>query len=286
MPNASKRATKKAERKARKRAEKIRRAKDAPAATKKERFPILGLDFGSDATITGISAPNERGEVVFYGSDGQPLIPRGVSVATAYPRPKGPKILTQFDADPENILLDVHHVLTRFDYIFAVDTNTKTIAGDLVCVCAFVVLTEVVVDGQRWSVKPISQDRFEFREPSAPPERIGWHRLLESIAVSDLEGTIAIFVDSELGALDALNRREQELVPGRLLPPNVSLFYASTDAGRSDLVGNRVLGECDKLANEILRKLEAGEAPPKPLVPARGLYKSCRVWPVSASDTP
>ena len=63
--------------------------------------------------------------------------------------------------------------------------------------------------------------------------------------------TVAIVVDSELGALQQYNKREKPLVQDIYLPPGFTLVYASADSGM-EFIANQLIRICDKCAGEVL----------------------------------
>jgi hypothetical protein len=241
---------------------------------------MVWVDFGKDQVLSGMSAPNEKGELTFFDEKGQPVAPKRIEVGTGYQRPKGPKVITRAVADPSTIVLDVNRHLTTYDWVFAVDTNTKTIQNEVVSVSASLLLRDISFDGPRWSVKTVFQDALEFRDAKVAAERLGWRHLLWLIAKSDLKGTIAVLVDSYLDDLAALNRREQDLLPGYHLPTNVTLIYASSDVGRVELIGNKAIAECDKRAGVVLARIEAGDSPGNDFASDMpGFCAMYRLWP-------
>jgi hypothetical protein len=208
-----------------------------------------------------MSAPNDRGELIFYDENGQPVAPRSIDIGVGYDRPKGTKVMTRAQANPTDILIKVNDHLAGYDWIFAVDTNTKMIGAESASVTAIVLLREILTTGDRWSAKIIPQPSLEVRDAQVPPERLGWRHLLWLIKETHIEGRVAIFVDSELGEISALNRRERELLPGFLLPENTTLFYASSDVGREELIGNKALAECNRDARNLIARIEASDSP-------------------------
>jgi hypothetical protein len=132
---------------------------------------VIRLDFGGPQTIGGISAPNERGDLVFYDGHGLAIAPKSIEVGTAYLRPKGPKILTRAPANPNDILLDVNLHLPSYDWVFAVDTSTKVIGPDVVSVTAVTIVRDIAFDGPRWSARSVLQHALEVRNPRVPAER-------------------------------------------------------------------------------------------------------------------
>ncbi len=67
-----------------------REAQKAPQ--RKRRMTMVWVDFGKDQVLSGMSAPNDRGELNFYDENGQPVAPRSIDIGVGYDRPKGTKV--------------------------------------------------------------------------------------------------------------------------------------------------------------------------------------------------
>jgi len=238
-----------------------RKQKVQNAPQRKPRMTMVWVDFGKDQALSGMSAPSDRSELIFYDENGMPVAPRYIDIGVGYDRPKGTKVMTRVRANSTDILTKVNDNLAGYDWVFAVDTNTKTIGAESTSVTAIVLLREILITGERWSAKIIPQPSLEVRDALVPPERLGWRHLLWLIKESHLEGRVAIFVDSELGEISALNKRERELLPGFLLPENTTLFYASSDVGRVELIGNKAFAECNRDARNLMARIQAGDSP-------------------------
>lgn len=240
---------------------KSKRATKAAERKKKPRATAIWLEFDGNQFLSGISPPNERSELTFYDENGQLVVPKRIEVGTVYHRSKGPKIITRAAANPADILLDVNRHFTNYDWIFAADTNTRTIGAEAVSVTGIFLVRDISFTGPQWSATLFPQPSLELRDARMPPERIGWRYLMWLVARSKLEGKIAVFVDSELDQLAALNKREKELLPSFLVPENVTLLYGSSGVGRAELIGNRAIAECDRYASKLIAKIEAGDVP-------------------------
>lgn len=248
-----------AQRRARKRAERKKRGGNLQPV--KPRTTGLRVDFGKDQTISAMSAPNELAELVFSDEVGGPAIPKTIEVEVTYPRAKGAKVLTRVPMDPTAIKTDVNRSLLRYDWVFAVDTNTRQFGGELVSVSVSLLLRNFEFTSPTWSMNATEQIVMELRNPMQPPERLGWHHVLRACNQSGISGRVAVIVDSDLGVLSALNRRVQELLPAFLLPENVTLIYASGDAGGREFMGNRAISECDRRARTILNRIQNNQSP-------------------------
>ncbi len=164
-----------------------------------------------------------------------------------YPREKKPKIiyaLFQFFGS-STIKKDPLEELRKYDRVFAIDTNYNELA----------VTTVVVGDWPRFKY------RLNFRvlstEAFAPmsetPEREAWRSFIETYP-HDLSQRYALIVDSELGSLIKINRRETPVFEDFFLPENWQLNYATSDVN-DEFVTVRMMKECDSSNRRFRSKL-------------------------------
>ncbi len=178
---------------------------------------------------------------------------------------------------------DLNSALSRYDEVFAVDTNTKQIDGQNVAVVSVV---------RCRFAKPITGDIaftcwaepcFELRNPTVPAERLGWRMILGGIQASpgfDKASSIAVVADAFLDDLPRLNKRETPVLGSFFVPPKCDLIYASADATGNGIV-NHLISTCDRFAGVVLRALEENSSPGVPLTAATcGLFESFRYWRV------
>ncbi len=224
---------------------------------KKPRMTEVRVAFDGPMTLSGMSPPGEP--LRFYGPNGEVVVPELIEIGRAYERDngKGPKVMTRALADPKAIEPDVNKLIARFGSVLAVDTNTREISGRRVSVTVAFWLMDIVVTGETWSARAAPQVALEFHDARESPEHIGWAHAITMIAASPIPRPVALFVDSDLDALSAINKRERPYFGDALLPPDITLLYASSDTGRSELVGNKALGMCDADAGHILRRVAA-----------------------------
>lgn len=226
---------------------------------KKPRATELRVAFDGPATIAGMSPPGHLLE--FTGADGNVLVPEQIEIGLFYQRDNGkPKILSRALADPLAIQTDINQLITRFGSVLVVDTNSRTISGNLASVTVLYWIRNISVAGGAWSATVCAQQALEFYEPRESPEHVGWMYALQLIAASPIPRPVGLFVDSDLGALGAINRRERSVLRDLMLPADVTLLYATSDAGQSELIGNKSLKLCDTDATRILRMIESGNA--------------------------
>jgi len=101
---------------------------------RKPAYQTATVDFGVPTAITGASISRD-GKFTLFGPDGI-AVPQNAWRSTQRERPKG-EILNRMPVAPDSANLLEGQVLSQFDYVFAIDTNTERIADRMVSV-AFV----------------------------------------------------------------------------------------------------------------------------------------------------
>jgi hypothetical protein len=155
---------------------------------------------------------------------------------------------------------DVH--LTRYNWIFAIDTNTRIILNKSISVSCVLGGRAVCLPEQdgpasyEYSFVPVLY--YEFWDQVGKPETLAWEFLIKDL-VNDptacKEDMVAIIVDSELGKLQSINDRSVSPPSTPELPNNYYLIYASADA--QDFVINKLFRHCDRMARNFFSTLEA-----------------------------
>lgn len=237
----------------------------SPKKPRQQRLVITMPDAGS-----GRIQLLADGTVRIVSDDGQAIEPQSVDVAVLYQRESGKdKIITRGPGAPGAMSIDGNRIVLPYASVVAVDTNTRRIRGARVS-CTAIVRVVREPDG---SFEYIPIAAVEFHDATASPERLGWHYAIRTLEESfprppemarpprngERRG-VALVVDSELGALDAINRRAAPYFAEFLLPPDITMVYASSDAGSEEHIANRAIATCDKFASHILRDIEANES--------------------------
>jgi len=212
---------------------------------KKARQSSLTVDMGKPVVINSFRI-GPKGEVELK-SNGKTIIPIEANLAKWYEREKGPKILFNMPAETDNLLVNEKNILKGYDYIYAVDTNSKIIEGELVSVCFYAKYSNATYECDMFG--PIV-----FKNNNSVTEKTNWRELIKYILAdkeykSDFK--IAIVVDSDYDNIQKYNSRELPIDSSFCLPPNFELIYASTDSGMENLP-NVLISECDKLAKNYL----------------------------------
>lgn len=172
-------------------------------------------------------------------------------LSTYYKRANGKdKVLNSF---PSGSLKDPNVTLLDYDWLFAIDTNTKSQLSVTAIAQCFSHHSEssysgmICVTCNKW-------DSSLFPKP----EIQAWAVLVDEIIRQKphqwRSKKTAIIVDSELGLLSEYNAQLRPLATNFYLPSNFTLIYASADSG-SEFLSNQLIQLCDKHAAQILKSL-------------------------------
>lgn len=239
-------------------------SKKKTKVSRKPRKAKIEFTFAEDGSGTFELYAN--GAMRFLDADGNTIVPARVEVSSIYDRENGKeKVLTRGPGMPLSMHVDPNAVLLPFASIFAVDTNTRRIAGTHVSVSVLVRVVDIGTPSMKW--RPLGA--VEVHDARESPERLGWHwamRCLEAACPRppDFELSnasrrgIALVVDSDLGALAAINARSKPYFGTEQLPAGFTLIYASSDAGGTEFIANMAIARCDTLASQLLREIEGG----------------------------
>jgi hypothetical protein len=227
---------------------------------KKKRAPIILPHFGKHVEIAHLELRD--GTFSFYDSNGQRVIPTHAEIGDAYNRESGkPKIINRVQTNGALINLNPNAALKHFDWLFAIDTNTRT-HGDSVIAISCSMFAEVTlreptlrlgVATQDWAAKVVPQAAFVFRNPKVNSELVGWEELINRVRQSAefVSGRkVGIIVDSELDRIGPINRREIPILGAYYLPDGFELLYASSDVG-AEYPHNKLLRICDRTSSRV-----------------------------------
>jgi hypothetical protein len=196
---------------------------------------IYGTTLGGDSRIV-IHVDSATREISF----GQRM--ENVYLERSCERPKGPKVVSRIPQAQAELLFDEAAAFDKnFDHLFAVDTNTKPVGEKTISVVGVVTIANAPsAPGDRsrtWQFGvPFC---LEYSDLRTKPEPFGW---LEALGILAQQGRfirgqrIGLIVDSELGALRAYNDRTMPVDTGRILPPGVTLVYASGDSAAAQVL--------------------------------------------------
>ena len=225
-------------------------------ATMKERHQIIDFsplqvrqeDLNDDSIEIGECATiliSDKEGIQLVDHDTGEIQTIDVPIDIFYERSNGKeKILNQIIAshiDPDKALL-------MHDIVIAVDTNTinDTSVTAIAQMC-FTGKTDGVVD-----VNCKVWDNTKILKPEVHAWAVVINTVYSQLQNKKQNKTVAIVVDSELGALQQYNKREKPLVQDIYLPPGFTLVYASADTGM-EFIANQLIRICDKCASEVLK---------------------------------
>lgn len=201
---------------------------------------------------------NELTGEVTFGSE-----MTNVYAEVSYERHKGPKILSRIPQKDKWLNFDSGPALTRnFDFICAVDTNTRIINGQKTSVVGVVTLKnnlQLPETRPTWKLDvPFCWHIIGIK--SDQPENFGWYAAWEQLGRDGLINPalqVGMIVDSDLGNLGDYNHRRRPYFENDLLPPNLQLIYASADSGQENLV-NQALSAADSVSGQVLNAVASG----------------------------
>ncbi len=135
-----------------------------------------------------------------------------------------------------------------FTHLFAIDTNSivsknRSLSCGIAC---------EIHEGALHLVKC-----FPDYTKVENPEKINWVRFIKDIQQKPAYSPshyFGIIVDSDLGSLSAINKREAPILDDFFLPENIQLIYASSDK-KNDTFLNEAISYCDKIAKQVLDSL-------------------------------
>lgn len=229
---------------------------------KKPRNISVPMDFGRPTRIDRVGLVN--GEIVMI-SDGVAVRPSQSNVIVSYERPTKPKIisgmpLSGLSGHSDLLTWSAELALRKYNFVYAIDTNTRPIRGEQVSVSAIVKCTFVPVAVDKTLVLCGCDDKvFAFRNIQEKPENTAWRELIEAMLRNPQHTPalrIGLIVDSDLGNLAAFNGRSLPVVADFYLPEGFTLIYASSDVGTRDSVLNAAIRLCDNESSRFLDRLE------------------------------
>ena len=221
---------------------------------------IYGTTAGDVTEIT-MTVDERTGEIQFGGE----MVNTYSEVS--YERPKGPKIISRIPQAPSSLTFHNSTALFKnYDFLCAVDTNTRTINDQRVSAVGVVTFWQAPPprgQGEYWALDvPFCWEFVGLKVEK--PENFGWLATLEELHHRRLVAPtmrVGMVVDSDLGNLVDYNTRRKPFFEDRLLPENVRLIYASADTGGESLL-NRVLKVADSVSGQVLEAVASGAVAP------------------------
>jgi hypothetical protein len=157
-----------------------------------------------------------------------------------------------------------NRALLAYDWVIAVDTNTRMLFGKRcgVCVSYFTPKPPAKCDSDGVPFICLAAYLIVGIREEVNPEQIGWHlTLTKHVKSSQTPGQrIAIVVDSELGSHREINDRKKGYYSNNMLPAQITMVYASSDADNETL-GGKMIQMCDCMATKVFDELETKSIP-------------------------
>ena len=258
-----------------------RKVEMAKKDRKQPRFHELKVQFPEGVIPSEIVVTSEM-NVVFKDESGA-ITPLTARLKYAYERTKKPlpKVLEQAPLDPKLLCADATAALGRYDYILAIDTNTKEINGEKISVGCIVRCKLDLSKLPEFHASVWPDACVEVRNTRVPPEQLFWEVVLRGVegnASYNEMGSVGVIVDSELGRLEDINTRSKPIRSDFFLPQKCQLVYASADKG-TEWLGYHLIKLCDKVASFVLQKLETNPPSEQSLQKSTsGLHDQFRYW--------
>lgn len=227
----------------------------------------LSVYTGSDSSIKKARITKD-GDLKFLDENGVERSPAGIERSVFHDRAKGPKVRTQQKLNDGDGAIHGLEALSRYDVIFAIDTNTKEISGERVSISGFIPFS---LEKEGTDYKVVLQENsvqlYDFRGVGEKPELVAIAKLvldLKKSGASSESVKVGIVTDTELGSLRDFNNCDRPIYKDIFLPKNFSLLYASSDTGFEIL--NKFIRLCDREAGRTLDDLRSGQVVGGPFV--------------------
>lgn len=260
--------------------------KKSHKSKRKPRTTSLFIDMGKPIVLNHYSI-GKNGSISVGSANGKEQ-PIASHITTTYERDKkGPKVINRLIESPENLTVIPDIVLTRYTWVVAVDTN-KPEEQLQNTVFTGIVLSKVLpqTDG-RLELSIYQEKVIEIHNLNVPSERFGWSSVCKSPINLSPEALVAVIVDSDLGSIPSINRREEPILDDFYLPNRFELLYASSDPG-DRYIANDLLKRCDRNTREVAKLVASTQTSSlSQLMKAdpRDPFTHIRVWERSAGSS-
>jgi len=229
---------------------------------KRQKKPIndvVEIIFDKPVSSSGLMI--DHGKISIIGNDGNAVIPQSVVQKRMSVRGESniEKHISSLHIDNTGKShVDFHLPMQGiYDYIFAIDTNTKIIERRTIHCSAIFQVASRRFDGGWVSLHDFI-GAFVFSEAKIPAEKVGWFNIVDYIMARNKgipkKKKTLLLTDHDLGKHKEINNRNIDLVPSLKIPVGVYLGYATSD--RQDDLSNDLIRLCDKTSTEILNGLD------------------------------
>jgi hypothetical protein len=216
---------------------------------KKPRKMALNIHIMAGDSIEGEWSEEQQRLTIKVLRQGNVVSAEKVDVTTFYQRPKKAKVLNQFEfSRSSQVRLGHVEALSRYDNLWAIDTNNRDIFGKSVNVATVTVCSTDSAEIYYPAMAII------FGQTKDNPELFAWRHFIEFVQSRkqySAQNSHGLIVDSELSQLPAFNARQIPLCGTFVLPTNWHLIYATADSGK-EFLANRALASSDTIATQLL----------------------------------
>lgn len=214
----------------------------------------LTLDFGKPTRIDKLCILKDN--TIECLSNERIISPIDARIESSYEREKSPKIINRSYIGSDILTVDPNRALYKYDLIYAIDTNTKTINSGMISVSC-IVLCKLIKEESKTIALYSPINCLEFRNVIDSHEKYAWRKYIQLIMANPAYKPnikIGIIVDSDLENIPKYNLRKMPIVENFVLPDHFELLYASSDTGK-EFLANRLIAECDREANILFEKI-------------------------------
>lgn len=238
--------------------------KPIAVTVRQPRGTAIEFDFGKPVAINSYGV-NFQGKELSFGRlkcDGEIVKPVFVRVVATMVRrnPSKPNaVLADIPClnipDDGEVSSNLHKVLRHFDFLFAIDTNTRLIFGHNISISSIYKAGPDVKDETVWWMCKEGNVWATWRDEA---EKRGWLELIKKLHSHTSLGQkqIGIIVDHDLQNLKAYNLREKPILDDFFLPNNFHLLYATANAGTKEFFPNLMVEKCDKESSRLFNALK------------------------------
>ncbi len=220
---------------------------------KKERYNAVTMEFANPERIDKICFQDNKFRLF---SNNVEKIPKKIDWEIGIERKGKNKVIVS--AEMPYPSLEVYSVLTKYDYVIAIDTNQKE--GYAVSVGKVFRILNTSLERVAFYDEGYIERHFYVNNISS--ELRALYLLTLAIGRGEIiswkeSAKVLIVIDHNLQYINQYNRRVLPLLPDdpeSVLPENMRLMYASADK-KNDSIFNQWISECDKCATVHLNKL-------------------------------
>lgn len=212
---------------------------------------ILKLPLGAE-----VYEKVEQDEVItLFDSNGNRIVPEYVQVGLGYKKKNWKRKVTSYvrsTVDP--ISTNLYVLLSKYDRLYAIDTNKKQIDGVEYCVSCRMEIQMELKGHQQWQMVLDRLPSFIFTNPTVHEERIGWSQFIKQERFYENAKRIGIVTDHDLGNMPLYNLRKKEVLDTGFLSENIDFIYASAERDKNSPLNN-AMKQCDADSNLLLGKI-------------------------------